>query len=118
MKEFIFLLLVFGNFRLYADPHFSWDEIKRHSSSSDCWLVIDGSVYDVTRYISKHPSDDENDLLRFCGKDATEGWKTKGAEHKPHSKKANRLLPQFKVGALSLLINEGQPNPRDKANTR
>jgi cytochrome b involved in lipid metabolism len=30
-----------------AETSFSWDEVKKHNKKSDCWLVIDGAVYDV-----------------------------------------------------------------------
>ncbi|KAA0166866.1 hypothetical protein FNF31_01241 [Cafeteria roenbergensis] len=34
---------------------FSLEEVAKHSSPDDCWLVAHGIVYDVTEYISRHP---------------------------------------------------------------
>jgi len=33
----------------------SLEELLRHSSREDCWIVIDGGVYDVTSWLPKHP---------------------------------------------------------------
>jgi cytochrome b involved in lipid metabolism len=30
-------------------------EVSKHRYPSDCWVIIHRSVYDVTRYIPKHP---------------------------------------------------------------
>ena len=30
-------------------------EVLQHNKEDDCWLIIDGSVYDVTRWIPRHP---------------------------------------------------------------
>lgn len=41
-------------------------EISRHNKKSDCWISIDGSVYDVTRYLERH-KDFEYDIAKHCG---------------------------------------------------
>ena len=30
-------------------------EVLQHNKEDDCWLIISGSVYDVTRWIPRHP---------------------------------------------------------------
>lgn len=30
-------------------------EIAKHNSPDSCWLVIHGKVYDVTKFLDKHP---------------------------------------------------------------
>lgn len=30
-------------------------ECQEHMSDKDCWLVIDGKVYDVTPFLDEHP---------------------------------------------------------------
>ena len=32
------------------------DELKDHCSIDDAWLLIDGTVYDVTQYLDRHPA--------------------------------------------------------------
>lgn len=48
---------------------FSMSEIAIHNSKNDCWTVISGDVYDLTKFINRHPGGDE--ILRACGTDAT-----------------------------------------------
>ena len=37
------------------DTVFSLEEVKEHTREEDCWLVIDGHVYDVTKFLDEHP---------------------------------------------------------------
>merc|ERR1719198_2511921 len=47
------------------------EEVAKHTSKSDCWVVVDGQVLDVTSFLSEHPGG-ELAILTFAGKDATE----------------------------------------------
>ncbi|KAF2014515.1 hypothetical protein BU24DRAFT_493107 [Aaosphaeria arxii CBS 175.79] len=49
----------------------SFDEIQKHVSADDCWVIIKGSVYDVTDFLKIHPGG-EHAILAKAGKDATE----------------------------------------------
>lgn len=31
------------------------EEIKKHTSRDDLWMVINGKVYDVTPFVDEHP---------------------------------------------------------------
>lgn len=75
-------------------------EVKKHATAQSCWMVIEGRVYDVTPYLNAHPTDPKV-LLAWCGKEATQGWASKGEAHKSHSKKAQILLRAYDLGALS-----------------
>lgn len=33
----------------------SASEIQKHNSFEDCWLVIDGNVWDLTEFAPQHP---------------------------------------------------------------
>jgi fatty acid desaturase 2 (delta-6 desaturase) len=48
---------------------FTWQEIRQHSTKKDRWLVVDGRVYDVTRWI-KHPGG-QAVLNHYAGQDAS-----------------------------------------------
>jgi len=47
------------------------EEVGKHNSKTDCWVVVDGQVLDVTSFLSEHPGG-ELAILTFAGKDATE----------------------------------------------
>ena len=49
---------------------YSLADVSKHTSSDDCWLAINGKVYNVSDYADEHPGGPE--LLRErAGKDAT-----------------------------------------------
>lgn len=80
------------------DKSYTLADISSHSTKDDCWMAIEGEVYDVTKYISSHPGGD--DILMGCGKDATAYFNNRPGEGTPHPKKARDLLPQFLIGTL------------------
>jgi len=74
---------------------FTLDEVGRHNTPDDCWLIIDEKVYDVSDYGTDHPGGDT--VYEGCGKDAT----TKFETSPPHSRYARSLLNDFYIGDLS-----------------
>ncbi len=34
---------------------FTLAEIAQHNKADDCWIIIDGKVYDVTKFLPSHP---------------------------------------------------------------
>ena len=34
---------------------FTEDQVAEHWSEDDCWVIIDGKVYDLTTFIYEHP---------------------------------------------------------------
>merc|ERR1712190_96226 len=47
------------------------DEVAKHTSKTDCWVVVSDQVLDVTKFLGEHPGG-ELAILTFAGKDATE----------------------------------------------
>merc|ERR1712066_446054 len=45
-------------------------EVAKHTTKSDCWVVLHGRVLNVTNFLSEHPGG-ELAILTFGGKDAT-----------------------------------------------
>jgi len=52
---------------------FSLQEVTAHASEEDCWVVVDGEVWDVTKFLKLHPGG-RHVLLQYAGKDATEAF--------------------------------------------
>lgn len=49
---------------------FTWNEVKRHNAKNDLWIVIDGYVYDITKFQKIHPGGTK--VVNFySGQDAT-----------------------------------------------
>ena len=74
-------------------------EVARHGEAGDCWMAIDGQVYDLSGYLPDHPSDPEV-IVAWCGREATQAYQTKG-RGRAHSARADRLLAAYRIGALS-----------------
>merc|ERR1719343_1498580 len=50
---------------------YTMEEVAKHTSKTDCWVVVSGQVLDVTKFLGEHPGG-ELAILTFGGKDATE----------------------------------------------
>ncbi|KAL1968812.1 hypothetical protein VTN77DRAFT_1173 [Rasamsonia byssochlamydoides] len=51
----------------------SAQEISRHNTPTDCWIVIDGQVWDVTDFHEQHPGGSAI-ILKYAGRDATKAY--------------------------------------------
>ena len=71
-------------------------DVAKHSTASDCWIAIDNSVYDVTKYIPQHPN---TQIEQGCGKDASAMY---AQQRKHQGPQAQTLLPEFKIGVLKV----------------
>ncbi|OMO93509.1 hypothetical protein CCACVL1_06461 [Corchorus capsularis] len=69
-------------------------EVSQHNTKEDCWIVVDGKVYDVTSYLDEHPGGDDV-VLAATAKDGTDDFEDAG-----HSKSAKELLQDFCIGEL------------------
>jgi len=83
-----------------AAPRFTLAEVARHDRLDDCWMAIEGSVYDLTDYIPRHPTRPEI-MAPWCGTEATVGMRTKGNDS-DHSARAWRMLERYRIGELSV----------------
>lgn len=74
---------------------YTQEELAKHSTKEDCWLVVDNNVYDVTKFIPMHKGGDQ--ILLGCGKDATELFKS----NEKHGISAQKMLQGLQIGILA-----------------
>ena len=53
-----------------ALPAYTREEVAQHEKRSDCWVVLHGQVYDVTKWLSKHPGGARL-IMHYAGQDVT-----------------------------------------------
>ena len=60
-------------------------EVSQRDSAAECWVAIDGGVYDLTEWIRSHPGG-SGAILNLCGKDGTTSFTSQhGGQARPSS---------------------------------
>ncbi|MFZ2556099.1 MAG: cytochrome b5-like heme/steroid binding domain-containing protein [Minisyncoccia bacterium] len=74
---------------------FTMAEISSHNSATSCYSAINGSVYDLTSFVTKHPGG-QAAIKSLCGIDGTAAYNSQ------HSgdRRATSNLANLKIGAL------------------
>lgn len=72
---------------------FSADEVSKHNTPKDLWVIIKGKVYDVTNF-DKHPGG-KDIFVDYAGQDATDPFEDEG-----HSATAKKQMVEFLKGKL------------------
>ncbi len=79
-----------------AVKSYTMAEVATHNNTASCWTAINGGVYDVTSWISKHPGGKQA-IMGTCGKDASAYFNGQhGGQPQPIS-----TLATFKIGMLT-----------------
>ena len=75
---------------------YSLADVKKHASPSSCWSAINGNVYDLTKWINRHPGG-SSVIKALCGRDGSSMFNGQhGGQNRPASE-----LAAFKLGKLS-----------------
>ena len=72
---------------------FTMDEIEKHNTEHDVWIIVNDKVYDCTEYLELHPGGADSILIN-AGADSTEDFEA------IHSTKATKMLERFYIGDL------------------
>ncbi len=81
-------------------------EVATHKTAADCWTIVNGNVYDLTSYVSRHPGGDDIELA--CGVDGTTLFTERKTEDgkavgsgTPHDSGSASQLESLKIGTLA-----------------
>lgn len=69
------------------------EEVNKHNTEHDAWIVVKNKVYDCTEYLELHPGGADSILIN-AGEDSTEDFVA------IHSTKATKMLEKFYIGDL------------------
>ena len=75
---------------------YTMDQVKSNNTSAKCWSVIDGNVYDLTRWINSHPGG-AGAIRSLCGVDGTQEF---NRQHSGQREPIQRLS-SYRLGPLS-----------------
>lgn len=74
---------------------FTMADVAAHNTQASCWSAINGSVYDLTDWISRHPGG-PGAIIGLCGTDGSDDFYM----HHGTSRSAQAALVLFKIGTL------------------
>ncbi|RWR87106.1 cytochrome b5-like protein [Cinnamomum micranthum f. kanehirae] len=74
---------------------FSLSEVSLHSSKNDCWLIIHGKVYDVSKFLDEHPGGDKVLVDASADGDASDAFEDVG-----HGTAARSIMNNYSIGVL------------------
>ena len=72
---------------------YTLEEVAKHKTKNDAWIVIEGKVANITKWIPKHPGGDI--IMKGVGKDATSLFKSIG-----HDEYAKKMLKKYQIGII------------------
>ena len=75
---------------------YTMTQVRANNTARSCWTVIDGVVYDLTKWISNHPGG-SGAILFLCGTDGTNAF---SAQHQNQARPAIRL-DTYRLGPLN-----------------
>ena len=70
-------------------------DVKLHNTQTNCWTAVNGSVYNVTSWISQHPGG-ASAIIGMCGIDGSAAF---SGQHGGQARPASELA-SFKIGVL------------------
>ena len=73
--------------------YYTEQEVSKHNKENDIWVTYSNKVYDITKFIEKHPIGSEP-LVRKAGTDCT-------VDYDFHSKAAKQVWKEYKIGYVN-----------------
>ena len=76
--------------------NYTKQQVSTHSTASNCWSIVSGKVYNLTKWIPLHPGG-QAQIKAMCGKDATAGFT---GQHSG-SASAKASLAKYRIGTVA-----------------
>jgi|TARA_B110000444_G_C18777050_1_gene565505 cytochrome b involved in lipid metabolism len=68
------------------------EEVEKHNTINDCWIVSHGKVYDVSSFINKHPGG-KFVIKSHAGTEVSKHYNY-------HSKNAHKIWEKYLIGEI------------------
>ena len=75
---------------------YKMSDIESHNTQEACWSAINGSVYDLTTWVSRHPGGSKP-IIKLCGTDGSTSFERQHGK----SSAAQSALTLLKIGTLN-----------------
>ena len=85
-----------GRGALVSTRSYSKSTVAKHNKASDCWTIVDGKVYNLTKFVAKHPGGRKR-IIRMCGRDASAAFH---GQHSSGSRANTVVLKRYRIGTL------------------
>ncbi|KAK4204127.1 hypothetical protein QBC40DRAFT_217794 [Triangularia verruculosa] len=82
----------------------SLDELKQHDSEQEPWFVVNGEVYNGTKFLDNHPGGAAS-IINAAAQDISDEFLA------IHSENAKAMMPQYHIGTLSPTSLSALSNP-------
>ena len=73
---------------------FTKEEVAKHNTEKDCWVIIENQVFDISNFLSEHPGG-KKVLVKVAGSDASKQFQS---FHKPEV--LVKYSPQLLIGKI------------------
>ncbi|SMQ55677.1 unnamed protein product [Zymoseptoria tritici ST99CH_3D7] len=91
----------------------SVDEISKHNTPEDCWIVVDGNVWDMTEFAPEHPGAPQI-IWKHAGRDASTSY---NAIHSPSVISSNLVPSKLKGRVDTRTVTDEWQRPSPTATT-
>lgn len=75
---------------------YNLSDLQNHATAASCWSAINGNVYDLSKWIARHPGG-QSVIKAICGKDGSASF---DGQHAGEGKPAAALAP-YKIGKFA-----------------
>jgi len=80
---------------MFNEVSYTVEEVKKHRTRKDLWVILDNHVLDITKYIEHHPGGIDI-MTEYSGQDISDVFDKIG-----HSNKAYKIALKFKIGNIN-----------------